>query len=114
MSRTVLSLTMAVSLVVGGACGKSASQRGNSRHRQTIEERFAQLDTNKDGKLSFQEFKATETQPAEIARLQKQFQDVDTNHDGSLSLDESKAYFEKMRSQRRGGLGRYGATGRNQ
>ena len=52
MSRILLSLTLALLVAMGGACAKSPSQRGNSRPRKTVEERFAVMDVNKDGKLS--------------------------------------------------------------
>ena len=96
MSRILLSLTMAVLVTMVCACAKNASPRGQPRPRKTVEERFAELDVNKDGKLSLQEFLGHATQPDHIEILEKAFKDADTNHDGFLSLDEYKAYAEKV------------------
>ena len=105
MSRILLSLTLALLVAMGSACAKSPSQKGNSRPRQTVEERFAALDVNKDGKLSLQEFRGHATQADHIAILDNDFKAADTNHDGFLSLDEYKADAEKSRSGRGGRRG---------
>jgi Ca2+-binding EF-hand superfamily protein len=65
-------------------------QQVQARARQELQARFNQLDTNKDGKLSFDEFVAIATvrpnqTPEQI--LQK----LDTNHDGKVSPAEAKA-----------------------
>jgi Ca2+-binding EF-hand superfamily protein len=106
MSRILLSLTLALLVAMGSACAKSPSQRGNSRPRKTVEDRFAEMDVNKDGKLSLQEFRGHATQADHIAILDNEFKAADANHDGFLSLDEYKAYVEKSRSGRWGRRGR--------
>jgi Ca2+-binding EF-hand superfamily protein len=111
MLHILWSLMLVLLFAVNGACSKSTNQRGDSRPRKTVEERFAEKDADKDGKLSLQEFKGGATQPDQIARLDKAFKDADTDHNGSLSLDEYKVYQEKRRSERRGGGGRYGPMG---
>lgn len=51
---------------------------------------FARKDTNKDGALTLEEFKAgLETKVLENA--EKRFKKIDTDGDGKLSLDEFKA-----------------------
>ena len=102
MSRILLSLTLALLVATVGACAKSASQSDGPRPRKTVEERFAEMDVNKDGKLSQQEFRGHATQADDIAILDKLFRAADTNHDGFLSLDEYKADAEKSRSGRGG------------
>jgi hypothetical protein len=115
MPRAALNLTMALLVALGGACAKSANkethQRGNRPPRKTSEQRFAEFDTNKDGKLSLQEFRGKATQAEHIAILDNDFRAADTNHDGFLSLDEYKAYLEKIRSNSRGGWGGGGRMG---
>jgi hypothetical protein len=106
MSRILLSLALALLVAMGSACAKSPSQRGSSRPGKTVEERFAEMDVNKDGKLSLQEFRGHATQADHIAILDNAFKAADTNHDGFLSLDEYEAYVEKTRSERSGRWGR--------
>jgi Ca2+-binding EF-hand superfamily protein len=110
MSRILWSLALALLVTIGGACEKSVSPRGDSRHRSTAEEGFSQLDTNKDGKLSMQEFRGKATRAEDIAILDNEFNAADTNHDGFLSLDEYKAYFQKIHGDRRGRNGPRGGN----
>ena len=49
---------------------------------------FARLDTNGDGKVSLEEFKARGKDPA---KREKRFNKLDTNHDGFLSMEEFAA-----------------------
>ena len=49
---------------------------------------FARLDTNSDGKVSLEEFKARGKDPA---KREKRFNKLDTNHDGFLSMEEFAA-----------------------
>jgi hypothetical protein len=107
MSRIVLSPAMALLVVVGGGCSKSASPKAHPRPRKTVEDRFAELARNKDGKLSLQEFRGKATQPEHIATLDNAFRVADANHDGFLNLDEYKADLEKNRGGGRRGGGRF-------
>lgn len=58
-------------------------QRSGERggERKTPEERFAEMDVNKDGKLVKEELKG---------RMAENFARIDTNEDGSISLEELK------------------------
>ena len=105
MSRILWSLTLVLSVAMLRACAKSAGQRRDPRPRKTVEEQFAALDVNKDGKLSLQEYRGHATRAEDIAILDNEFKAADTNHDGFLSLDEYKAYLEKSRSERWGRRG---------
>ena len=51
---------------------------------------FARLDTDRDGKVSLEEFKARGKDPA---KREKRFKKLDTNHDGFLSMEEFAAAY---------------------
>jgi len=55
---------------------------------QAAAERFAAMDTNKDGKVSPEEFFAAHPYMKEVA-----FAAIDTDQDGFISLDEWLAFF---------------------
>ena len=73
-----------------GAMQQKSLQQMQTRARTELLAKFNQLDTNKDGRLSPEEFAAIATvrpnqTPEQI--LQK----LDTNHDGKVSRDEARA-----------------------
>ncbi len=51
-------------------------------------------DTNNDGKVSFDEFKASREQ-----HMQEHFKKADTNGDGFIDQDEKKAMKDKMKKR---------------
>jgi Ca2+-binding EF-hand superfamily protein len=61
-----------------------------AKARAELQARFNQLDTNKDGRLSFDEFSAIATVRANQTAEQI-LQKLDTNHDGKVSPAEAKA-----------------------
>jgi Ca2+-binding EF-hand superfamily protein len=52
---------------------------------------LGQFDTNKDGKVSLDEFKAPQ-----LEGITQQFRYMDKNGDGSIDTDEIKAFTEEM------------------
>lgn len=93
MLRILLSLAIALSLAVGAAYAKGAKQKNlAAKGKKTVEERFADMDANKDGKVSLDEFKAKFPKPE---AAEKVFKAMDADNDGSLTLDELKAHAEK-------------------
>lgn len=58
------------------------------------EERFKAMDKDKDGKLSFDEFKGRATKEETIKEREKQFAEMDTDKDKAVSLEEMKAYWK--------------------
>jgi hypothetical protein len=96
--KKLLFLPFALMLFVGAGCNSTKTaateeksaveqraerpQRGGERgERKTPEERFAEMDVNKDGKLVKEELKG---------RMAENFDKIDTNKDGSISLEEIK------------------------
>jgi hypothetical protein len=72
---------------LSAAEGRVAQQLTAARN-QRMREEFNKLDTNKDGKLSFDEFMAA-APPVRAAQTPDQIiQVLDTNHDGKISADE--------------------------
>lgn len=71
--------------------------------RQNPEEAFKKLDTNKDEKISLEEFKARPVRAKEgdenkkAADPEKAFARKDTNSDGFISLEEFKARPERKK-----------------
>jgi hypothetical protein len=62
-----------------------------SRLTQQMLAKFKQLDTNKDGQLTFQEFAAA-TPPLKAAETtDEMLQSLDPNHDGKITLAEFRA-----------------------
>jgi len=57
--------------------------------------RELKADTNQDGKISYEEFKASHEK-----RLQAQFKRMDTNGDGFIDEAERKQMHDKMREMR--------------
>lgn len=89
-------LVLGSSLAIGGSvfagtalAGGPSCGEGKEGHGPTA--RFAELDTNKDGKVTLAEL--TASRESWLAR-------VDTNKDGVASTDELKAGFEAHRSER--------------
>jgi len=72
-----------------------ADHHGDSHHE--TEPREMEADTNKDGKVSFEEFKA-----AREKHMQEHFKRRDTNQDGFIDEAERKAAREQWKGHRHG------------
>jgi Ca2+-binding EF-hand superfamily protein len=91
MLRILLSLAVALSVIAGTAYAKAP--KNAPKPKKTIEDRFNDMDANKDGKVSLDEFKAKFPKP-ELA--EKVFKKMDADGDGSLTLEEYKTAIEKQ------------------
>ena len=102
MLRILLSMALATLVAVGTSYAQEGGKKegGKRPPRKTAEERFKDLDANKDGKLTLDELKGKATEPKQIERREKMFKDMDANGDGAVTLEEYKAFFEKMRAER--------------
>jgi Ca2+-binding EF-hand superfamily protein len=65
------------------------------------EERFKAMDKDKDGKLSFDEFKGRATKEETIKEREKQFAEMDTDKDKAVSLEEMKAYWKAKAKEKK-------------
>jgi hypothetical protein len=100
-------LTLISSLLIGSATARAEDGQdrpfgGHGHDGKFFEQKFEESDMNKDGKLSWDEFKA-----AHEKQLKRRFKRVDANGDGSITKDESEAAraemkkrFEKVRERR--------------
>jgi len=105
---------IAAALCAGAVAQTQAQEAAKAdqtkRHAMpTPEEMFKKMDTNGDGQLSLDEYKAAMTERAKKSgkdmpadMIEKKFKAMDTDNSGSLSLDE----FKKGRDM---GHGRHGA-----
>jgi Ca2+-binding EF-hand superfamily protein len=66
-------------------------QQTKARIEQQLRLRFSQLDTNKDGQLTIQEFLAIAPPLHTAENPDQMLQRLDTNHDGKISADEFRA-----------------------
>jgi Ca2+-binding EF-hand superfamily protein len=83
MLFAALAVGAALSIPLLAQAGRAAEPKPNNAM-------FARLDTNADGKVTFEEFKqmASRRKGADEARMRKRFDRMDANHDGVLQPEE--------------------------
>ena len=89
-------LLSAVSFLAVFGCSNTYAHEGNDAHKEDrMREAFEQADTNKDGKISYEEFRI-----AHEKRGEEMFKKMDANGDGFIDAAERKDFHEKMREHR--------------
>ncbi len=93
MVRMILSLMLALLVATGVAFAKEGNKKGgNAKPKKTVEQVFNAKDTDKDGKLSLDEFKGKVKDSDKLAKLEKVFKALDKDADGFLTLEEFKTH----------------------
>jgi Ca2+-binding EF-hand superfamily protein len=80
-----------VSLTVAWGQDEKAGEE-HEHAKRSPEEILKKLDTNNDGKISLDEWKASPRNQKDPARAQEMFNKLDANHDGFITLEELKAH----------------------
>lgn len=76
---------------------------GPKHQRPNPEEIFKKLDTNKDGAVSLDEFKAGPRAQKDPAKAEEIYKKIDANSDGKVTLEEFKAHRPPHRGGGQGG-----------
>ena len=86
---SILALATTLSFAQEKPAGPPPAER---KPRPTAEEIFKKLDTNNDGVLSLEEFKAGPMGKKDPAKAEEIYKKMDVNADGKVTLEEFKAY----------------------
>jgi len=89
MKRTALSIIAALCLSVPALALAEAGKTCSSKEKKTCKY-VEKMDANKDGKVSFDEFKA-----ARSAYAREKFDRLDSNGDGFISNDDKRSKHKK-------------------
>lgn len=88
-----MKFVMLAAMLASGAAfaegDKKPGEGGKPRHHGPPP--MEKLDTNKDGKVSFEEFKAGAPKDAPAEKVEAKFKKLDANGDGSITKDEFAA-----------------------
>jgi Ca2+-binding EF-hand superfamily protein len=90
--RFLLCLALTMSLAVGVAYGQMGKVSKKMNVKTTVMT-FDAKDMNKDGKLTWEEYRGDVTAPGAVANLRIVFQTMDTNKDGVVTPEEYAAYY---------------------
>lgn len=110
--KTTITLLSALALATSLSFGqdqpdgpqKGPRGPGGPGQRPNPEEMFKKLDTNNDGTVSLDEFKASPIGQKDAAKAEELFKKLDANADGGVTLEELKT----NRPPRHGGPGKGG------
>jgi hypothetical protein len=101
--KTLLTMTTLLAIATGfataeegkpgkpGRPGGPGGPGGDGKGRPGPEQIIQRLDTDKDGSVSLEEFKAGPRAKQDPSKAEEMFKKLDTNTDGKISLEEFKA-----------------------
>jgi len=105
MSAGLIGLALAAAPVAFAQAGpdQATPSQGADRHHGGGQRGFDAMDTNHDGFITLDEWKAA-------GRREERFNEIDADHDGKITREELRAFMEKMRAehQQNGGGGNWG------
>jgi len=91
MKSLLLSLLLAPALALAADDAKPAKPgKGGNRPKHDPEAVFKKLDTNTDGKLTVEEFKASPRAQKDLTKAEGLYKKLDKDSDGNLTLEEFK------------------------
>ena len=86
-TQTILTIILASAAFAWAADEPKSGKPGGAHSPEEI---FKHLDTNKDGKISLEEWKASRLAQKDPEKAAENFKHLDTNGDGFISLEEFK------------------------
>ena len=108
MLRIMLSLALATGVSISaiyaadGQTGSNKNTNNNSKwNSKTLQQQFNLKDVNKDGKLTWKEFKGSETNANRLVKLEKMFKAMDTGHTGYVTWEQYKAYWQQTKANKK-------------
>ena len=108
MLRVMLSLALATGVSISaiyaadGQTGSNKNTNNNSKwNSKTLQQQFNLKDVNKDGKLTWKEFKGSETNANRLVKLEKMFKAMDTGHTGYVTWEQYKAYWQQTKANKK-------------
>lgn len=93
--KNSISALLFSTVIAFGAFGSVAAYADHHNERET-EKHEMKADANKDGKVSYEEFKA-----ARMKHMEEHFKRRDLNSDGFIDADEKKAAREKHKAHKK-------------
>jgi hypothetical protein len=99
MKSVILSLLLVPALAMAADDTKPKRPGKGTEKRPDPAEAFKKLDTNSDGNVSLEEFKAGPAGKRDAAKAEEVYKKMDKDSDGKLTVEEFKA----ARSARKGG-----------
>jgi hypothetical protein len=99
MKSLILSLLLVPALAMAADDTKPKRPAKGTEKRPDPAEAFKKLDTNSDGNISLEEFKASPMGKKDATKAEEAYKKMDKDSDGKLTVEEFKA----ARSARKGG-----------
>lgn len=99
MLRIVLSLVLAL-FVSASVAMAQAPKKPSPKAKKTAADVFNEKDTNKDGKLTEDEF-VGKAKGDQAERAKRVFKAMDADGDGSVTVEEFKTFMEKKKTEKK-------------